>query len=95
LLPLITSIDRFVLVFLPVLRNVVCQRVVWVGRGKQRLDAQQHSSDLQSWTPFILLVGYTLENIQANPSKLVNVGMIDFGQEPDLWRCHGIFIWKK
>ena len=98
LLSYITSIDRFVPVLLPVSRNVFCQRhwVVYVGLGKQRLDTQEHSSDLQSWTPCILLVGYTIiENIQANPSKLVNVGMIDYGQEPDRWRCHGIFIWKK
>lgn len=37
----------------------------------------------------------TLENVQADTAELVNVGMVDLGEEADLWRCHGIVVWKE
>lgn len=37
----------------------------------------------------------TLENIETDTTELVNVGMIDFGQESDLGRGHWIVIWKE
>jgi hypothetical protein len=33
---------------------------------------------------------HTLQDIQANTSKTVDVGVVDFGQESDLGRSHGI-----
>jgi hypothetical protein len=37
----------------------------------------------------------TLENIQADATKLIDVGMVDFGQESDLWWGHGVIIWEE
>lgn len=34
----------------------------------------------------------TLENVQADTAELVDVGMVDLGEEADLWRCQSIDI---
>lgn len=34
----------------------------------------------------------TLENIETNPPELVDIWMVYLGQEPDLWRSHGIIV---
>ena len=36
--------------------------------------------------------GLTLQDIQADASKAVDVGMVDLGQESDLGRSHGVII---
>lgn len=39
---------------------------------------QQNCADLQCWAPLVF------ENVQADAAKLVNVGVVDFGQEAHL-----------
>ena len=46
----------------------------------KRISPKQHCADLEGWTPFIF------EDIKAYPSKLVNVRMVNLGQEPNLWK---------
>ena len=36
--------------------------------------------------------GHTLEDIQADPSKPVNIGMVDLRQESNLRRGHGVIF---
>ena len=38
---------------------------------------------------------YTLEDIETDAAKLINVGVVDFGQEPDLWWGHWVVIWEE
>lgn len=37
----------------------------------------------------------TLENIQANTTQFVNVGVVDLGEESNLWRGHRVIIWEE
>jgi hypothetical protein len=37
----------------------------------------------------------TFQDIQTDTAKLVNVGMVDLGQEPNFGRSHGIVVWQK
>jgi hypothetical protein len=38
---------------------------------------------------------HTLEDIETDAAELIDVGMVDFGQESDLWWGHGVIIWKE
>ena len=76
--------DGLGLVALPKLRDGVVERIVGIRSAHQSLDAKEDGSDLQSRTPLIL------EYVQTDPAELVDVGMVDLGQEPHLGRCHGI-----
>jgi hypothetical protein len=40
----------------------------------------------------VVCVMLTLENIQADATKLINIRVEDLCQEPDLWRSHGVVI---
>ena len=51
---------------------------------KQKLT---YSFDLQGWRPLVL------EDVKANATELVDVGMVDFGPEEHLWWDHWILIW--
>lgn len=53
LCPLAGRLDGSLFVFLPVLRDVVCERIVRIGSSEQRLNRKQHRSDLQGWTPLV------------------------------------------
>lgn len=37
----------------------------------------------------------TLQDVQADSTEFVNVGVVDLGQESDLWRCHGVVVWQE
>ncbi|KAM1803831.1 hypothetical protein ACFX12_029765 [Malus domestica] len=66
--------------------NVLRKRIIRIWSTQKCLNAQQYCPDLKGWTPFVF------QNIEAYPPKLVNVRMIYFCQETDLWRCHWIFF---
>lgn len=40
-------------------------------------------------------VKHTLEDIQADPTKLVNIRVVDLREKPDLWRGHRIVVWQE
>lgn len=42
-----------------------------------------------------LLRVLTLEDVEADTAKLVDVRMVDFGQEANLRRSHGVVIWQE
>merc|ERR1719188_1307462 len=62
------------------------QRVKRLWRAEQSLDAQEDGSDLKGRAPFVL------QYIQADATKLVNVGVVDLCQEADLGRLHRIAL---
>jgi len=37
----------------------------------------------------------TLENIETDAAELVNIGVVNLGQESDLRRCHRVIIWEE
>lgn len=53
------------------------------------MDREEDGSYLESWRPV------ALKDIQTDTAKLIDVGMIDFGQESDLWGGHGVIIWEE
>lgn len=40
-------------------------------------------------------VPLTLQDIQADTAKAIDVGVVDLGQEADLGGCHGIIVGKE
>jgi hypothetical protein len=68
------------LVRLPVLGNVLVQRVIGVGCTHEGLNRKQDGADLQCGGPFIF------EDVQADAAQLVHVGVVDLGQKSDLGR---------
>ena len=70
----------------PLLRHSVVQRVVWVRRAEERLDAQQHGSDLQCRRPVLL------QNIQTNSTQFVHIRVVYFSQKTHFRRHHGIVV---
>lgn len=37
----------------------------------------------------------TLQHIEADTAKLVDIGMVYLGQKPDLWWSHWVVIWEE
>jgi len=72
------------LIRLPVVRHVVGQRVVRVGRRQQCLNAEQHGANLQRGRPLVL------EDVEADAAQLVDVGVVNARQEAHLGRRHGV-----
>ena len=80
---------RLALVGFPLFSDVVRERVVRVGRGEQRLDRQQDGADLQRRAPLVL------ENVKADAAQFVDVRVVHFGEEADLWRRHRVILGEK
>lgn len=87
--PIPCSLYGRLFILFPSLSNIVCQRIVRVGGAKESLDTQQDRSDLESWRPV------SFKNIKADPPELVNIGMVDLGQETDFGRCHRVIFREK
>jgi len=78
-----------ILITLPVVGDDLIEWIIQVWKGHQSLDGEEHGSDLQGWGPLVL------EDIQANSSQFVNIGVVDLGSEQDLWWDHWVFIWQE
>merc|ERR1719322_219590 len=65
------------------------ERVIRVGSRQESLDGEENCSDLKCWTPLVL------EDVQADPTQLVNVRVVDPGDEPHLGCRHGIVLREK
>jgi hypothetical protein len=37
----------------------------------------------------------TLQHVKANAAELVDVGVVDLGEETDLWGRHWVIIWEE
>ena len=62
-------------VLLVVISNRLVKRIFKVRVGHESLDREKYRSNLESRRPFIL------ENVEADTSELVNVGVVDLGTE--------------
>eukprot|EP01084_Bolivina_argentea_P143793 252456_1 len=80
------GLDGILLVGLPVLRDVVGERVVGVGRRHEDLDAEEHLANLERGGPLVL------DDIEADAAELVDVGVVDAGEEAHLGRDHGVLL---
>lgn len=38
---------------------------------------------------------HTFQHVQANAAEAVDVGVVDFGQEADFGRGHGVVVWQE
>eukprot|EP01006_Ploeotia_vitrea_P044530 TRINITY_DN66836_c1_g1_i2.p1 TRINITY_DN66836_c1_g1~~TRINITY_DN66836_c1_g1_i2.p1 ORF type:complete len:150 (+),score=17.12 TRINITY_DN66836_c1_g1_i2:40-489(+) len=86
LCPLGGGLDGTSLVRLPVVGDLVVERVVRVGRLQQELDGEADLVDLQRRRPLVL------EDVQADAAELVDVGVVDLGQEAHLGRHHWVVV---
>lgn len=67
-----------------------CRDTTWtthrVGRAQQRLDREEDGADLEGGGPAVL------EDVEADAAELVDVGVVDLGQEADLGRRHRVLF---
>ena len=78
--------DSVGLVSLPVLRGLIVEGVVGVGRREEDLDAEEDGADLQRGRPL------RLEHVQADAPQRVDVGVVDPRQEPRLGGAHRVVV---
>merc|ERR1712087_90098 len=80
------------IVLLPVrfvqLSDVGYQRVFGIRIGEQRAYRQQHFGNGERGRPLVF------EDVQADASLVIDVAVVDFRRELDLWRFEGIVLRK-
>ena len=86
---ILSSSDSLRLVLFPKLRNVICQWVVWIGRGEQRLNGEQHGSNLQRGRPFVL------QDVEADSTQFVDIWVENLGHKPHFRRRHRVLFRQK
>ncbi len=67
--------------------NRLVEWVVNVRCRHKQLNGQHDRADLESWTPFVLL-----QDVKADSTEFVDVWVVDFGPEQDLWWCHWVIF---
>ena len=82
-------LDCTIFILFPVICNGLIKWIFKVWSSHQGLDWEQDSSDLESWGPFVL------QDIEADSSKLIDIWVVDFGSEKNLWGNHWILVWKE
>lgn len=87
--PLLGLLDGTFLVLLPVVGDLLIQGVVQVGQRHQGLDREEHRSDLESGGPLVL------QDVQADSTELIDVGVVDLGSEENLWWHHWVLLWQE
>lgn len=102
--PLPSCLNGSGLVVLPALGNIVGERVVGIGSTEEGLDREEDSADLEGGGPVVYIYeldmkifGFlcnflTLQDIQADPAKTIDVGVVDLGEEANLGGSHRIVI---
>jgi hypothetical protein len=86
LCPSASSFVCFALVVFPNFSNFWVERIFNVWLLKEKLQRQAHGADLLSWRP----IGF--QDVKANAADAINVGVINFGHEPDFGRLHGVIL---
>lgn len=89
--------DCSVLVFLPALGDVVGERIIGVWCAQECLDGEKDGTDLEGGRPVtcscqfsfpsVQLLVTTLQDVQADAAKSVNVWMVDLGEKADFGWC--------
>ena len=83
------SPESFWLILLPNFSNLIVQGIIRIRGRKQGLNRKKHSPNLQRWRPLVF------EDIQTNSSQLVDIRVINLGQESNFWWSHGIVSREK
>jgi len=78
----------FRLVSLVDLSDLWHQRIIWVGVSQQGADGEENLGDGKGWGPLLL------EDIEADRSVGVDVGVIDSCGEVDLWWLEWVVSWE-
>jgi len=78
---------RFIL--LPSLRDIRREWIVWVWCTKEGLNREEDSTNLQGGRPI------TLEHVKTDSTKLVDIGVVNLGEEANLRWSHRVVIWEK
>jgi hypothetical protein len=68
--------------------NLCDQAIIWVRHGQQQRDALECSIDAQAGLPGAL--GRHVEDVKAYAALGIDVGVVDGGDEGDLWGLKGI-----
>lgn len=105
--PFSTDPHRVLFVLFPMRSYVVCQRVVLhirvsvsmttkrkreahrIRSRKESLYREQDGPYLERRAPSVF------ENVEADSSELVNVGMVNLGQESNFRRSHRVLFWQE
>lgn len=70
----------------PVLCDIVGKRVLGVGSTQKGLDWKQNGTNLKSRSPLIL------EDVQADATQLVDIGVVDLRQKTNLGCVHRVIL---
>ena len=87
--PLLGPLDGGIRLGGPEVSDLLIQGIIEVWSRHEGLDGKKHSSDLEGWRPLVL------EDIEADSSKLVDVGVVDLGSEEDLRWDHWVLVWEE
>ena len=82
---------RLVMLWLIALENVGNlrdKRVIWVGVGQQGADGKQNLGDGEGGRPLVF------EDVEADRTIAVDVHVINFRCERNLWRLEGVVGWE-
>ena len=60
------------------------KRIIWVRVAQEGADGEQDLGDGQGGTPLVL------QNVEANATVRVDVGVVDSGREVALWGLEGV-----
>mgnify|MGYP006117881361 CR=1 FL=1 len=84
--PFFSLLDSTIFILFPVISDTLIERVIKIWSSHQWLDGEEDSSDLEGWWPLVL------QDIKADSTKLINIWVVDFGSEKNLWSNHWILI---
>jgi hypothetical protein len=87
--PLLGLPDGTCLVLLPEVSDLLIQWVFEIGGRQKGLDGEQHRSDLKRWGPLVL------DDVQADSAQLVDIWVVDLGDEKHLWWHHWVLVWQE
>jgi len=87
--PLSSCFNRRLFILLPFLRHFGSQRVIGIWCAEESLDGEEDGADLEGRGPV------ALQDVQAYTTELIDIGMVDLGEESYLWRGHRVIIWQE
>ena len=65
----------------------------WCGSAERETSCLGRSAQCMAIGTAVLKL--TLQDVQTDSAEAVDVGVIDFGEETDLGRGHGVVVWQK
>lgn len=69
------------------------ETIIGIGFGHEKSQRLQHGRNVKRWLPRTFW--RHVEDVQANPTSAVNIGMVDWRHVVHLWRLERIALWYK